>query len=578
MNVFDFLSPAEITAVETNNWSVVTNVTASVQSALTASAGKRLSMPEGTYRTTAALTFPDDIEIEGEGGVFQSHVYGGEFATTENGSHIKFSRIAFESAGTYSVVMTFTKCDWVELDHVVYNGALSGSLLSSIFLRSFGSKRIRVRGGRYYDCDNFVYLDKDGSVLSDDVHISGAHFEHRFLGNSDNPCAVYAFNAGTVKVDGHCTSLNIAAGGSAPIAGYFVYEGDGVCDSLTVKDCESRMTIAKPHVMVQASNSKHCEVSGGNFYGKPFGATGQANYLFNGGGIGSVVRINENYSEHGAVVIAGGGSLANATKLAQVRGNTFNGVDQTTSAIRFGIAGTHYVDVADCRDNVIEGTRASGVNFSQVSRIKGGGDSIKNWNTGNYATHGVHAYTAGVYIEGTPTGKLKDLVISNASGQYGRVGIAGPNTVKLRGNEVSGVLDAPFVGISQNEPVSGSRASSSALSMTHATPHVIASVSLPVGKWIISGAATFFPGETTSVQIIGFGSSLTETYGAENTFSNLYNIPAGVVYGGNVGLRQNIPVRTITVTEPSTLRLIASAFFDGTMSACGEISATPVLD
>lgn len=570
INAFDYLTADERTAVETNSWSVVPNVNASLQDALNEAAGSRLVMPEGRYRVTSPLNFPSYSEIEGEGAVIQGHVSDANLATTTSKTHIRISKVGFESAGSFSMAMNFALCDWVELDRVIFNGAL-GSNLSYIFLRSYGSTRVKVRGGEFYDCDNPIYLDKSGAVLSDDVHVSDSHFEHRFPGSTSNPVGVYAYNCGTLQVDGNCTALNIAAGGSSPIAGYFVYEGDGQCDSLTVRDCESRMTVAKPHVMVQASNSLKCKVRENHFTGYALVTEG-ANYLFNGGGAGSVLTVEGNYSKNGSVFVTGGASLTNATKLARVNRNTFDGVDQNVCPIRFGVLGANYVSDAECFDNFSDGSRAAGIAFSQVSKIRGGGNRIRNWNAANYSTHNVYAYTSGIYIDGTPAGTLKGDVLD--AGTYGRVGIAASSSshaVRISGAEISGVLDASMVN-SNNGYLTASIAPASAVSLASNTGKTILSLAISSGEWEIDGLVGYLPDATTNVLGFGFGASTTNnTYGAEGTYGTDYNAPAGIVYGA-VGIRRSIPRQRIT--GPATAYLIGSAVFSGSVAAFGKLSAT----
>lgn len=59
ISVFDFMTAAQISAVQTNNYSVVTGaeITAACQAALTAAVGRTLLFPAGTYVITSTLTY-----------------------------------------------------------------------------------------------------------------------------------------------------------------------------------------------------------------------------------------------------------------------------------------------------------------------------------------------------------------------------------------------------------------------------------------------------------------------------------------------------------------------------------------
>lgn len=65
INVFDYLTDAEITAVQTNTYTTVTDVTAALNSAF-ANINKVVFIPNGTYKITSNLDVPQCSQIIGE--------------------------------------------------------------------------------------------------------------------------------------------------------------------------------------------------------------------------------------------------------------------------------------------------------------------------------------------------------------------------------------------------------------------------------------------------------------------------------------------------------------------------------
>jgi len=65
INVFDYLTDAEITAVQTNTYTTVTDVTAALNSAF-ANINKVVFIPNGTYKITSNLNVPQCSQIIGE--------------------------------------------------------------------------------------------------------------------------------------------------------------------------------------------------------------------------------------------------------------------------------------------------------------------------------------------------------------------------------------------------------------------------------------------------------------------------------------------------------------------------------
>jgi hypothetical protein len=91
VNVFDYLTPAQITAVQTNNYSGVADITSAVQSAITyiANTSGTLYFPQGVYQVTASL----NMGVATSGQVLGCVIMGsgnGDVTTSAPGTVIKY--------------------------------------------------------------------------------------------------------------------------------------------------------------------------------------------------------------------------------------------------------------------------------------------------------------------------------------------------------------------------------------------------------------------------------------------------------------------------------------------------------
>ena len=172
-SVFDFLSAAEITAVQTNTYTTVTSVATGFQSALTAAAGNNLFVPAGTYRIGATLSIPSSTVVygTGAGSVLAANQSSANFITTTSSSNVVLRDMKFNSAGTYSLVSTFTTCTNVLIQNVIFDGLRAGVQSSTAF-RSYGSTNITIENCQFYDFDSCVYLDLSGATRHRLVFIS----------------------------------------------------------------------------------------------------------------------------------------------------------------------------------------------------------------------------------------------------------------------------------------------------------------------------------------------------------------------------------------------------------------------
>ena len=427
-----------------------------LQQAITAAAGRILFGAGAVFTVTAALAFPSNIEL------MDMTITGNEAtantATTSSKSNITLTRVKMNSSGTYSNVWTWTLCDRITYNDCWYDGKLTGSVLGSTALRFNGCTNVTINGGFYYDTDTFIYLDKSGATNSDKVRVTGAYFAHTFLGTTNNPTGVYQFNCDNVTVD-TCTFVDIAAGGSAPIVGYSVYEGDGTASTLLVTNCTTKMTIAKPHIMVQNSNAKYCEVTNNRYLGKAIGTGVQTSSLYKGGATLGHLLLEGNYSEQGDYFITGGGAAGTAMRDARVHDNKVIKLEQNTAAIRIGVSGANYVGYCSVRGNTLYCTYASSINISNCVEGVVSENHCMNWNTQNHADHAIYSYTAGIYWQGaTPKGIIRDNILENdtlVGGEtgfcdYGMVADTLSPNLKVIDNFVGTMIDARSLNIVEN--------------------------------------------------------------------------------------------------------------------------------
>lgn len=130
--------------------------------------------------------------------------------------------------------------------------------------------------------------------------------------------------------------------------------------------------------------------------------------------------------------------------------------------------------------------------------------------------------------------------------------------------------------------VTSSVPSSSAVSLTTATPANITSISLTAGDWDISGVIDFSPAATTSVTNITASVSLTSAtlsgqtggsgLGTDPTmaWNQAASVPVGV-------MAMEVPTVRLSITKTTTVYLVAQATFTvSTMTAYGTIRANRV--
>jgi len=322
----------------------VTSDSVAIQNAFNASAGFRLRVPTGIYLITDAVSLPDAITLMGDG----------------TGS-------------------TFTLCTDVIIQRCTFTGNQGPTAYSSIALRSQGTVNFTVLNCRFSDYDSSVYLDLSGATHSDNVKVLDCYFEQTIDGPSDNPTAVYQFNCVNLLVDG-CTFKDIRAGGGTPIAGYSVYEGDGIATNLVVTNCVSTQSVAGfPHVQVQCSNATNCTVTNNHLISVP----NVRNQLFNGGGENASIFIQNNYTENASIFIGRAGGVATAPSLVVIESNHFNKMEFDDIVIFLGVLSTNYVQTARIQNNLIFGCNRGAIYVGQCEYVDISKNKFWNVNTQN---------------------------------------------------------------------------------------------------------------------------------------------------------------------------------------------------
>lgn len=452
IHVMDFVPVGTVTATAASD--------VYVQAAATAAAGKTLILDSGTYNITATLNWPSNIVVEGAGpgAVLQCNVASANFMTTTSKSNITFRNIKFTTLGNYSAVMTFTLCNNVTFENCIFDLPLTGPLISSVAFRSYGSTKIKFSKCQFFDADSFIYLDKSGATNSDDVLVSECYFEHRVIGSGANPTGIYKYNCTDLTVD-KCTFINIAPTNGTTY-GYSVYDADGTrVGCLTVTNCVSRMTVARPHIMVLNNNTPVCIVKENKFYAyaPSYPTYTWFNFLYHGGPELGSVNVSDNFSDKAAIWVRGAGSAATATRSVIVHHNQIQFVSHSLGgSIRIGNIGAEYVDYAEVTRNTIYNSYSCSINISHANFANVDDNVCQNWNTGNSGSDTI-PYSMAIYWEGVGANSsngycrrnrlLNNTVVAADTG-YTVDGIVvqnATNGVVLEYNNIEATVSVPYI-------------------------------------------------------------------------------------------------------------------------------------
>jgi hypothetical protein len=444
-----------------------TNSTTAVTAALAAlssAGGGTLLIPLGTFLITSTLAIPSNVVLQGRGAgsILQFQVSSAAAFSTTSKSNIVLRNLKIDSEGTYSSVVTFDTCTNIRIEDVVYDGQSSASELGTTAFRFYGCTNVTLNGCEIYDVDSGVYLDFNtagaGATACDDISVLNTHFEQTVLGSSNNPTGVYQFNCKRLLVDG-CTFKGIRAGGSSPLAGYSVYEGDGVATSLVVTNCLTIMSTSHPHVMVQNSNAPNCIVKGNRFYaiGPAYPAATYFNWLYQGTCPLGSVNISDNFADQAGIWAQGAATTATATRSVIIHHNQLQNLTQSLGgAIRIGNIGTTYVYYAEVTHNSIYKSYSASIDLSQVARAVVDDNYCANWNTGNNLTN-TPPYSMAIYWEGVGANssvgfcrrnRLENNTQVGADTGYPVDGIVvqnATNLVRLSGNDISSAVTNAYL-------------------------------------------------------------------------------------------------------------------------------------
>lgn len=432
----------------------VVDDTAAIQKAFNATAGRRLFVPAGRYLINSAVTLPGNIVIEGEGekSAFVCNSAAGQFTAT-NQNNITFRNLQFTTAGINTFVPTFTLSDRITFDKVVFRAKLASGNLGSTTLRTYGSTRLTVQASRFYDADSFIYLDKSGTTNSDEITVKNSHFEHTVVGHTNNPTGIYQYNANRLLVEGNVFK-NIVAGGSAPIAGYGVYAGDGSSTSTQVVNNTAVSTIpGKVFIFIQDAQSSD-SLAVDNKFEAP---AGSGSALYQGGAGTGTVRVERNRARQGGIFILGGRTAATALKEALILGNEILKMEHPTVGIRIGVGGAYYVGHAIVRDNLVVETYAASLYVAECADAEVVGNRFFNANTANgYQGHKESVYLDAVAWDGL-RGRFTGNIVANDSTHgskgYARYGLAvanAANTVSESNNVFTGMVTARTFQVKQS--------------------------------------------------------------------------------------------------------------------------------
>lgn len=414
--------------------------------ALVAATGAALYVPTGTYKIITALTPGSNTLMYGDGAasVIACAQASSNLITATSKSNITFRSLKFTSSdGTHTPVVTFALCDQIRIEDCVWNCKL-GSNIGTTALRMQGSTNVDVVGCQFFDANSSVYLDASGGTNSNYVKVLDCQFRYTTTFTTATPTGVYQFKCPYLLVDG-CTFVNIFDN-SAATAGYSVYEGDGTATSTTVTNCITVVGAAKPHVMTISSNSVYLSFTNNRFFGTALGAVSVQSYLVDARAAVSAVLIQGNYSEQGAIRVAGGASTATAIRVCEVLDNQIIKLEQNTSGIQIGLTGANYVDYFSVKNNTCSQTYASSIYIGEGNYGTVENNKCLNWNTQNKSPTSTYAYTAAIYWSGTSMrGNCRGNIIeNNAVGvtgfpQYGIVADASP-TLTLVDNKIVGAM------------------------------------------------------------------------------------------------------------------------------------------
>ena len=125
---------------------------------------------------------------------------------------------------------------------------------------------------------------------------------------------------------------------------------------------------------------------------------------------------------------------------------------------------------------------------------------------------------------------------------------------------------------SVGEYVESQVAQASAVALTTATTANVTSITLPAGDWNIFGTVGFIPAASTSITVLGAGSS--QTSATLDALGTAFGFTQAAVVPTAVPQLFSIPMDRVVLTQTTTIYLVARATFTvSTLGAFGVLSA-----
>lgn len=220
VSVFDFMTAAQVTAVQTNTWTTVSDITAVLQTALdsVSSTSTTLYLPPGTYKVTSTIYIPAAVILTGAGtssNIFASSVtgpviknYSGTWGTYKTHQFIK--NIKISGTSTYGII-------WMGgvlggMDNItVATTSTDGVIVDGSFSNTF--ENIYFNEGVFTHACFWAGRDFNANILNN-VYTSN-FCQYNFLSSSAGLTAITGYSGGG-GTTGEGTTLNdvICQGGT----------------------------------------------------------------------------------------------------------------------------------------------------------------------------------------------------------------------------------------------------------------------------------------------------------------------------------------------------------------------------
>ena len=233
ISVFDFMTASQISAVQTNNYSVVTGaeITAACQAALTAASGRTLLFPAGTYVITSTLTyqpaayvsaFGPGVRVIGDGvgsTIFDNRVNGPMISMTTGSTGVTFQgalgavlegfKITRTTSTTNGVGLYMTAAYNATVRNVHIIGmSLHGIQIPCILGDNDGSNMVRLDHVRIENCAGWGIKSEGDPGFNE---TSFMYLQHVFIQACGTTSAAYQPPSGGMSWKGQVLTLQQCA-------------------------------------------------------------------------------------------------------------------------------------------------------------------------------------------------------------------------------------------------------------------------------------------------------------------------------------------------------------------------------